>query len=152
MAEVHWRGYLSALLTPAVAGFAVYVAKSQWTTTRNRLRFDLFEKRFAVYQGARHFVGSVLANGTARHEELVKYLHATHAAKWIVSQDIHDYFESELYNPALELERIDSEIDNLRTGEERTRTVEQRKNLRIHFHKQLDQLDTRFSPYLQLKH
>lgn len=151
MAEPHWTGYFSALLTPAVAGFAVYVAANQWTTARNKLRFDLFEKRFAVYQGARKFVGSVVTSGTANHEDLVNYLQATHAARWIVSQTIHDYLENSLHEPALEMERLETEIDEMPTGESRTIKVERRKHLRIHFNKQFDQLDVQFSPYLKLK-
>lgn len=152
MVEPHWTAYFSALLTPAVATFAVYVAASQWTTARNKLRFDLFEKRFAVYQGARDFLGSIMASGKVKEEALFKYLQATQAAKWIVGQEIHDYLEREVYKPALELQCVEAELDGMPVGEGRTKKVERKAELRKHLIAQFDQLDTWFGAYLKLEH
>lgn len=152
MAAPHWTAYFSALLTPAVAVFAVYVAASQYTTARNKLRFDLFEKRFAVYQGARDFLGAIMTSGKATNEAMLKYLQATHAAKWIVSQEIHDYLEREIYKPALELQCIDAELDGMPVGEGRTKKVERKADLRKHLNAQFADLDTWFSGYLKLEH
>jgi len=152
MTEPHWTAYLSALLTPAVAIFAVHIAASQWTTTRNKLRFDLFEKRFAVYQGARDFLGAIMASGKASDEAMLKYLQATQAAKWIVGQEVHDYLEREIYKPAVELQSIDAWLDGMPVGEGRTKKVERKAELRKHLNAQFDLLDTWFSAYLKLEH
>lgn len=152
MVEPHWTAYVSALLTPAVAAFAVYVAASQWVTARNKLRFDLFEKRFAVYQGARDFLGSIMTNGKVKEEALFKYLQATQATKWIVGQEVHDYLEREIYKPALELQYIEAELDGMPVGEGRTKKVERKAELRKHLIAQFDHLDAWFSAYLKLEH
>lgn len=152
MAEPHWTAYFAALLTPVVAIFAVHVAASQWTTARNKLRFDLFEKRFAVYQGARNFLGAVMTTGKVGDEAMFKYMEATQAAKWIVSQEVHDYLEREIYKPALELQSIDAELDGMPVGQGRTRKVERKAELRKHLYAQFHSLDTWFSEYLKLEH
>lgn len=72
MADPHWTAYFSALLTPVVAVLAVIVAASQYTSARNKLRFDLFEKRFAVYQGARDFLGAIMTSGKATNEAMLR--------------------------------------------------------------------------------
>jgi hypothetical protein len=152
MPEPHWTAYVTALLTPAVAVFAVHVAASQWTTARNKLRFDLFEKRFTVYQSARDFLGAIMASGTASQEATFKDLQATQAAKWIVGQEVHDYLEREIYKPALALQCLDSELDGMPPGEVRTKKVEKKAELRKHLNAQFEHLDAWFSAYLKLEH
>jgi hypothetical protein len=55
--DPHWTAYLSAWGTPIIAliagGWGGYIAWRQWHTAQNRLRLDLFDKRFAAYAAAR---------------------------------------------------------------------------------------------------
>ena len=44
---------LSALLTPTIAIITTYIAYEQWRTNRNKLKLDLFDRRFAVYDAMR---------------------------------------------------------------------------------------------------
>ncbi|MBP0595686.1 hypothetical protein J8I87_39835 [Paraburkholderia sp. LEh10] len=44
-----WSTWSSALLRPTIAGVAALIAHRQAKTARNKLKFDLFERRFAVY-------------------------------------------------------------------------------------------------------
>ena len=53
--DPHWTAYLTALLTPTIAGFGIYIAIQQWLTARRKLKFDLFDRRFAVYDAVRCF-------------------------------------------------------------------------------------------------
>jgi hypothetical protein len=38
------------VLTVVIAAIALYIARRQWLTSREKLRLDLYEKRFAVYE------------------------------------------------------------------------------------------------------
>lgn len=151
MLEPHLTAYVSALLTPLVAAFATYIAASQYITARNKLRFDLFEKRFAVYKGARDFLNETIAAGEVTNESLRNYRQSTDAAKWVVAHEVHDYLECELYKKALDAQRIQSELEGVDVGEERAKLVDKKAALRLHFLNQYDRLDALFSPYLQLK-
>jgi hypothetical protein len=43
-------GASSGLLTPLIAVIAVYIAWQQWRTARQKLRMDLFDKRYASFE------------------------------------------------------------------------------------------------------
>jgi len=45
-----WIDIFAALLTPAIAILASYIAVRQWLTNKNKLKLDLFDKRYAVFE------------------------------------------------------------------------------------------------------
>jgi hypothetical protein len=52
-----WVDYLSALLTPTVAIFGLYIGYRQWRTDEVKLRHELFDKqhrRFKAIRGKHH--------------------------------------------------------------------------------------------------
>jgi len=48
------------IIALAASGIAGYIAFRQWLTARNRLKLDLFDKRFAIYQAMRDFLGGIM--------------------------------------------------------------------------------------------
>jgi len=44
--DPHWTNYLAALLTPTVAVLGSIIAYHQWRTAQNKLKFELFDRRF----------------------------------------------------------------------------------------------------------
>ena len=62
MCEKDWVDMLSALLTPLVAGIAVYIAFQQWKTAERKRKQDLFDKRYEFYQKMwRLYSGHIIA-------------------------------------------------------------------------------------------
>lgn len=59
--EPHWTAYLSALLTPIVGFFGALIAYLQWRIARNKIKLDLYEKRFAIYEATLLFYQKVMA-------------------------------------------------------------------------------------------
>ena len=53
--------FLSALLTPTIAGIAVYIAYQQWLTNRLRLDLDLYDRRLRLYQATIEYIDGVIA-------------------------------------------------------------------------------------------
>jgi hypothetical protein len=136
-----------------VAGFAVWVARQQSATARNKLRFDLFEKRFSIYDGARNFLGSIMTSGGVDDGEMQKFLNSTHAAKWIVAQEIADYLEREVYGPAIELQCLEAELEGQPAGDARNSNVARQSEIKRTLNTQFNgQLDVWFEAYLRLKH
>jgi len=152
MQTPHWTAYLQALLTPVIAFFAVYVAASQWSTARNKLRLDLFEKRYAVYEAAQKFIGSIVTSGKVKDDSVYEYMVATRAAKWIVSPEVDEYLQRELYNPALRLQVLQTMLEGEPVGDVRSQNSAQQLALKTHFNAQYEQLDYWFKAYLQLSH
>ena len=59
-ADLHWTAYLSALSVPMIALFGAIIAWRQTRTARERLKLDLFDRRFAQYDAARQLVVKTL--------------------------------------------------------------------------------------------
>jgi len=149
----HWTAYCSAFLTPMIAVFAVWVARQQSATARNKLRFDLFEKRFFIYESAYNFLGSIITRGKVDDAEMHKYINATNAAKWIVAQEIADYLNREVYNPAIELQGLEAKLIWLQSGDDSRENLSRQSEIKRRLNMQLsEQLDIWFDAYLRLKH
>jgi len=61
MNERDWIDILQALLTPTIAVFVTYLAWRQYQIERQRVRMDLFEKRFHIFNSARDYMGRIFA-------------------------------------------------------------------------------------------
>jgi hypothetical protein len=79
---------IAAIVVGSIAG---YVAYRQWRTASNRLRFDLFEKRYAMYEKLQDVVGTVLANGTVEYNELGTFYRATRGVEFLFGPEIERY-------------------------------------------------------------
>ena len=61
----NWVSYFSAIMSSCVATMALWVASRQSKTNMAKLRLDLYDKRFAIYENTLGFF-QVLADGTVR--------------------------------------------------------------------------------------
>ena len=150
--DPHWTAYLSALLTPIVAVLGVCIAYWQWRTAQNKLKHDLFERRFSVYDAARTLLASIMTSGKAKDEELFKFLSGTREAKWLLDANVAEYLDKELYHKALDLQCLASELEGLPVGDKRSSNVHMQTEIKKWFLKQYEMLDEKFSPLLKLEH
>lgn len=88
-----WVTYLSALLTPAVALLAVAVAVAQWRIAKNKLKLDLFERRYAVYQAAVDVMSKTDALGVLSKEEVDRFQVAIRGARFIFDDSVGAYLD-----------------------------------------------------------
>jgi hypothetical protein len=151
-ADPHWTTYLAALLTPTVAILGSLIAYRQWRLAQNKLKLDLFDRRFAVYDAARTLLASIMTSGRAKDEEVYKFMAATREAKWLLNSAIDEYFEKQLYHKAINLQTLAAELEGVPVGEERTKNVHAQAELKKWFMAQYEVLDEKFSPFLQLEH
>lgn len=150
--EPHWTQYLSALLAPIVAVFGSLIAYRQWVLARNKLKLELFDRRYRVYEAARTLLASIMTTGKAKDEELWKYLAAVRESRWLLDTAAAEYLQKELYGKALKLAQYESELDGVPVGGERTRLVGLKGEVREWLIAQYQVLDEKFAPYLQLRH
>ncbi|MDO8464209.1 MAG: hypothetical protein Q7S46_03010 [Gallionella sp.] len=150
--DTHWTAYLSALLTPTIAVLGSFIAYRQWRTTQNKLKHDLFERRFSVYDAAKTLLESIMTSGKAKDEELFKFLSGTREAKWLLDANVAEYLDKELYCQALDLQCLASELEGLPIGEEKSSNDHKRAEIKKWFSKQYEVLDEKFSPFLKLEH
>ena len=152
MAEPHWTQVLAALLTPTIAVFGLFIAYLQWRTAQNKLKLELFEKRFAVYDVARRFIASVITSGKAKDEEMNKFLSGTCETKWLLNDDIATYFDEQIWGNSVDLQALDAELEGAPFGDERTKNVQRQGQIKKWLIDQYKVLDEKFSPFLKLGH
>jgi hypothetical protein len=152
MTDPHWTAYFIALLTPTVAVLGALIAYRQWRLAQNKLKLDLFDRRFQVYEASRNLLGSIMTSGKAKDDEVFKFMVATREAKWLLSRDVAEYLDKQLYHKALDLQCLASELEGVGVGEIRTKNVYAQADIKKWFVAQYDVLDQKFSPYLQLQH
>ena len=150
--DPHWTNYLAALLTPTVAVLGSVIAYRQWRTAQSKLKFELFDRRFSVYEASRNLLASVMTSGKAKEKEIFKFLIATREAKWLLNPEVATYLEKELYHKAIALQTLEAMLEGIPIGKERSANVKKQSEIKKWFVAQYDVLDTKFSPFLELKH
>ncbi len=156
IAEPHWAQILSWLSTPFVAiiaaVFAGMIAYRQWKTAQDKLKLDLFDRRFAVYDTARNLLASIMNMNQLKEGELIKFLSGTRESKWLLNDEITNFFEKELWVKANKLQTLFIVLDSLPRGQERNENIEKQSELIKWFREQYSVLDQKFEPFLKLKH
>ena len=137
--------------TLVIALFLAYIAWQQWRTARNRLKFDTFQKRFAVYEAAKNLIYDALVGTHLTNEQLNIFQRDTSGAIFLLSSDISGYLE-ELFKNALELSQLWSQITDSPPAEERAIIAERQREIRLWFEEQREEIDRKFSRWLKLKH
>lgn len=150
--DPHWTAYLAALLTPTVAIFGSVIAYRQWRIAQNKLKFELFDRRFSLYEASRKLLGSIMTSGKAKDEEIFKFCVATREAKWLLNIAVATYLEKELYHKAIKLQALQAELQGVPVGSERSANVQEQLEIKEWFIAQYEVLDEKFSPFLELQH
>lgn len=140
------------MLTPLVAIFASYIAWRQWRTAKNKLKFDLFSRRFAVYDAARSLLAAPLIDDTKLGGPLQDFAVSTREARWLFDQSVYDYLRKDLWGKAIDLQRLTAELDGLSPGDDRNAKVQERAEIKKWFNAQYEVLDAKFDKFLKLDH
>ncbi len=109
---------LAALLTPTVALFACIIAYRQWRTEQNKLKLALFEKRVAVYDAARRFIGQIITSGRVEDNWMHEFLERIIVAEWLLNEDVAKYL-NKIYDEALKLHTLIQTKDTVNNEEKK---------------------------------
>jgi hypothetical protein len=142
---------VAALLTPVIAVITTYIAIEQHRINRLKVRLDLFDKRYAIYQGVKKFILFVCHKGNASDLALSTFNEETQDAFFVCGRRVERYID-ELRSKAARLMYLEKEIE--RTPAEpvgaRTDLTSEAADLRIWFGHQLGESKTVFRRYLGL--
>lgn len=139
----------SAIVTLAIGLIAGFIALRQWRTNQNKLKLDLFDRRFAIFDAAMRFIGHVATHAYPKDEALFKFITETGSAAWLFDDAFADYLK-DLHKKGVELSGI--ELDDSMDRNERRELILQRRNLKNWFYEQADELRSRATPFLSLAH
>jgi len=67
------------------------VAWLQWWVALNKLRLDLFDRRYKVYDATRNFLGAIIREAKFTNSELFEFYARTSDAEFLFGADVVDY-------------------------------------------------------------
>jgi hypothetical protein len=154
-ADPHWTAYVSALSVPVVAAFAACIAWRQWMTARNKLKFDLFERRFAFYELVLGEIGNWMSDD--HHPGRQDAFHeAQQMARWTFSPEVAEYFRGRFVERRRQFyqayrqgtDRLKEAAASL-SADEHFAVYQPAWDIRADIRKEVDEL---LGPYLSLEH
>jgi hypothetical protein len=157
MTAPHWTAYIAALLVPLVAILAAllagFIAYRQWRVAQNKLKLDLFDRRFNVFTAATKLIRCVTTTGGITDAELQEFVSGIAGAKWLLSSEVDTYLSKQLYDKAIDLQCLQSEIKAIPRGESRAAdNLAKQAELKKFIIKQRNVLEEKFSPFMQIQH
>src|SRR6266536_2186582 len=137
------------LLTVLVALFAAWIALQQYRVARNKLKLDLFEKRFSVFAGTRKFLSLQLQKGDVALDDLF-YRASIAEADFLFEEDLVKYLW-EIDRRALGLHTTTETMKPLPVGDERSRLGQRWSDEIGWLNGQLPELKKQFGPYMSFR-
>lgn len=144
---------LQALLTPVIAIIAVRIGYLQYKHSREKLRLDLYNKRFAVFSAARNFLSAIVREGVPSQATTSRFSIDSAEAQFLFASDIIDFLESLLkegYRAQDLQRRLRGEMD-LPDGRTRDEVVDELADVMKDFLPKFEQSRDLFGGYLRFK-
>lgn len=164
--EPHWTVYWSAFATPFVALIAAAIAASiayrQWqtavtaaATAKNKLKLDLFERRFSVFQGVAQLIVKMSQDAMHDDNDVKALLGKTAGAEFLFDERVHGFIVNKVFDRAAEVMRRQYQIQTATRngdGELVRKLVQEQATARKWFDDALDAWKELSRPFLELAH
>jgi hypothetical protein len=135
------------VVSGVVAVVAGYIAWRQWQTAHQKLRLELFDRRFTLYDSLQQLINEALSDSGYLLAKLGKYLTAVAPARFLLADDIDQYISGLLDKlGTLYQLRRDKHAANAATPDIDTKIAEVEEWLRT----QRDVVVKLFRPYLNI--
>ena len=142
----------TAITTAAVAILVAIITWRQWITNRARLKHELFERRYLVYEKIAGFLSEVLQAGRVPTGRDYEFLRETKRAYFVFDCDTDvKNLVTEIYRHAVHLHALDAELAAL-GGNERTGNLGKQREIKDWFQSTLSSMEEKFEKYLRLEH
>lgn len=129
----------AAMLTPAIALLAAYIAWQQHKTNKNQFRLNLFERRSKVFDSTGKLIGIVLRTARVEQADLEEFLWETKESEFLFGSDIAAYLH-ELYDKAVDVHALENAVDQ-------PQQIQRKETLKW-FSGQGDEIKKKFGKYL----
>ena len=151
MIDIHLIQLLSALLTPVIAVVTTYIAIQQYRTSRLKFKLELFEKRYAIYQGVKKFILSAVREANLSNDDFFKLNEETQDAFFLFDERV-DKYTDDLRSKGARLKYLNERLSDqsVSIGEERSKLAEEDAELNTWFGNQLFESKQVFKKYLRV--
>jgi hypothetical protein len=145
-----WVQVLQALLVPTIAVVGALLAWQQVKIARSKLRHDLFDRRFAVFETARTLLRGIMRDGNASMAELGAYTVGVIDAPFLLDEPTSDYL-MEIRRRTIKLQSLKSAYASDAPVDDRKQVIQKAYDEMNWLVAQLDVLPGKFKPFLTLE-
>lgn len=139
---------LLGIFTLMVTG---YIAWQQWQTNKNKLRLDLFDRRWAVFEAAMRLSAAAVHKAILTSEDIREFVGSTVGVRFLFNRGLGDYCDK-LRKEALAIMFDTTKLERLPVGDERTGVAKTLQERQLWFSDQLDNgIPKRFAPFLKVR-
>ena len=146
-----WVAHKFGRIQESIAKQQAATAAAAATTARNKLRLDLFDRRWAIYQTAKGVIDTMAHQDDDPDSAALKYLSNIRAARWLFDDDVNKYLRIELWDLLHEFRIVRSEIVDAHDQATKKQALQKQHELISELYKQDERINKVFEPYLKLE-
>jgi len=125
----------------------VVIAALQWRIADNKLRLDLFDRRYKVYDVTRKFLATILREANFTNSQLFEFYAGTSDAEFLFGADVTEHLEK-IRKRAVHLQTAQRIFEPLPVGDERSKHVQAAHDDLSWLTDQITEITKTFAPYL----
>lgn len=138
----------SPIATLIVSLIVGYIAWQQWQVARAKLRLDLFDRRYKVYDATRKFLAGIMSEPTFSDSQLFTFYAGTSDAEFLFDSEVVDYL-AQIRKRALDMRLHQKLYAPMGVGEEqRSSHIEKEQEQLLWLTEQITAMTKTFAPYL----
>ena len=150
---MNWIQISSGLLTPVIAVIAVYIAYRQHKTASDKLRLELYDRRYRIYQLTKEYVLKCYQSDDDL-DVLGKFYPVINEGKFLFKKDFTDYLTS-VVNNSLHQQQIKKDLFDEKTyplnSPAREKLLQKQRELYQWFGIHFGDIENKFLPYLNFQ-
>lgn len=140
---------ITVFLTIWVSIIIAIVSYQQYKVAHVKLKLDLYEKRFAVFQGVREFLSIVLAKANFDMSEFYMFRAKTAEVDFLFGTDVVNFIK-QVDKDALDFHVKKASLEGVAVGNERSRLVEAEIKALEKLTNKITEIKVVFRDYLEL--
>ena len=140
----------SNALSVVTALIALYIAYEQWKTNRDKVKLELYDRRYKIYDETRRFISSAVRNGDLTNEDFSKFYEVLPETRFLFQDDVYSYMQ-ELINKGANLHADSVIASGSSENPHYKNAVEKAGDIVNWYGKQYDKLHVIFKPYLSFE-
>jgi len=125
----------------------VIIAWQQWRVADTKLRLDLFDRRYKIYDATKKFLAVIIREATFTDSQLFEFNAGTSVAEFLFEADLVAYL-GQIRKRALHMRTAQQLFEPLPVGDERSRHVQAAHDDLSWLSDQITAMTKTFTPYL----
>ena len=138
---------LGPIATLAVGCAIAFIAWQQWQVAHAKLRLDLFDRRYKVYEATRKFLAGIISDASFSDSQLFTFYAGTSDAEFLFDADVVDYL-AQIRKRAVGMRTHQKLYEHLPVGDDRSRHVQAEHDELLWLGEQITAMTKTFTPYL----